>query len=129
MKLHTGNSQFVRPSLGAWTLYGLGTANENLPGFVTLTPPSGFGGAQNYGSAFLPAIYQATKIGSDNRPIAGAEVRNLATQLSRTRSAPNSNCVQALNREKLARDRVNPEVEGVIESMSWLSKCRARCRR
>jgi hypothetical protein len=39
LKLHTGNSQFVRPSLGAWTLYGLGTLNENLPGFITLTPP------------------------------------------------------------------------------------------
>src|SRR5947207_2601456 len=79
MKLHTGNSQFVRPSLGAWTLYGLGTSNENLPGFVSITPPSGFGGAQNYGSSFLPAIYQGTRIGADNRPIAGAEMANLRT--------------------------------------------------
>jgi hypothetical protein len=39
IRLHTGNSQFVRPSLGAWSLYGLGTMNENLPGFVTITPP------------------------------------------------------------------------------------------
>src|SRR4030095_7297087 len=82
LKLHTGNSQFVRPSLGAWTLYGLGTLNENLPGFITLTPLAQFGGAQNYGSVVLPAIYQATRIGSDNRPIAGAEVRNLETKLS-----------------------------------------------
>src|SRR4051812_8452525 len=40
LEMHTGSFQFVRPSLGAWTLYGLGTENENLPGFVTLTPPA-----------------------------------------------------------------------------------------
>ena len=40
LQMHTGSFQFVRPSLGAWTLYGLGTENENLPGFVTLTPPA-----------------------------------------------------------------------------------------
>src|SRR5262249_49338840 len=82
LRLHTGTSQFVRPSLGAWTLYGLGTGNENLPGFITLTPPSGFGGAQNYGSAFLPAIYQGMRIGSEGRQMANAEVRNLETKLS-----------------------------------------------
>jgi hypothetical protein len=116
LKLHTGNSQFVRPSLGAWTLYGLGTLNENLPGFITLTPPGGFGGAQNYGSAFLPAIYQATRIGSDNRPIAGAEVRNLETKLSPNAQRDELDLIQTMNRQKLARDRFNPEVEGVIES-------------
>ena len=60
--MHTGSFQFVRPSLGAWTLYGLGSENQNLPGFITLNPPADFGGAQNYGSAFLPAVFQGTKI-------------------------------------------------------------------
>src|SRR5207247_1962264 len=77
LQMHTGSFQFVRPSLGAWTLYGLGTENENLPGFVSLTPPAASGGAQNYGASFLPAIYQGTRLGADNRPIAGAEIRNL----------------------------------------------------
>jgi hypothetical protein len=126
LKLHTGNSQFVRPSLGAWTLYGLGTSNENLPGFVTLTPPSGFGGAQNYGSAFLPAIYQATRIGADNRPIAGAEVRNLETQLGPQAQRAELELIQSLNREKLARDRVNPDVEGVIESYELAFKMQSQ---
>jgi hypothetical protein len=116
LKMHTGNSQFPRPSLGAWTLYGLGSANENLPGFVTLTPPSGFGGAQNYGSAFLPAIYQATRIGAEGRPMANAGVRNIASQLNPQAQRAELELLQALNREKLARDRVNPDVEGVIES-------------
>jgi hypothetical protein len=126
LKLHTGNSQFVRPSLGAWTLYGLGTVNENLPGFVTLTPPSAFGGAQNYGSAFLPAIHQATRIGSDNRAIANAEVRNLATQLSSNAQRAELELVQTLNREKLRRDRFNPEVEGVIESYELAFKMQSQ---
>ncbi|MEW6305675.1 MAG: DUF1501 domain-containing protein, partial [Verrucomicrobiota bacterium] len=65
LQMHTGSFQFVRPSLGAWTLYGLGSQNENLPGFITLNPPLNNGGAQNYGSAFLPAIYQGTRIGSE----------------------------------------------------------------
>lgn len=116
LKLHTGNSQFVRPSLGAWTLYGLGSLNENLPGFVSLTPPAGFGGAQNYGSAFLPAMYQATRIGSDNQPVSRAEIRNLAAKLSPQAQRNELELIQALNREKLARDGANPDIEGVIES-------------
>ncbi len=60
-QMHTGNAQFVRPSLGAWTLYGLGTENDSMPGFIALNPPAA--SAQNFGSAFLPAIYQGTKVG------------------------------------------------------------------
>ena len=63
VQMHTGSSQFVRPSMGAWTFFGLGTENADLPGFVTLNPPSGQGGAQNYGSAFLPATSQGLRIG------------------------------------------------------------------
>jgi hypothetical protein len=126
LKMHTGSFQFVRPSLGAWTLYGLGTLNQNLPGFITLTPPSGFGGAQNYGSAFLPAIYQAQRIGQENRPIAGAEVRNLQTSLSQPAQRDELDLVQILNQEKLARDRVNPEVEGVIQSYELAFKMQSQ---
>jgi uncharacterized protein (DUF1501 family) len=114
--MHTGSFQFVRPSLGAWTLYGLGTQNENLPGFISLTPPAGFGGAQNYGSAFLPAIYQGTRIGSDNRPVAGAELHNLASPLNASAQRAELELVQTLNREALARDHYNPDIEGVIQS-------------
>ncbi|MFT7486850.1 MAG: hypothetical protein ACI9F9_002706 [Candidatus Paceibacteria bacterium] len=63
IRMHTGTSQFVRPSMGAWVHYGLGTANENLPAFVTLNPPSTQGGAQNYGSAILPQQHQGLRIG------------------------------------------------------------------
>jgi hypothetical protein len=126
LKMHTGSFQFVRPSLGAWTLYGLGTLNQNLPGFISLTPPSAFGGAQNYGSAFLPAIYQAQRIGQENRPIAGAEVRNLETSLSTQAQRNELGLVQALNQEKLVRDHFNPEVEGVIQSYELAFKMQSQ---
>ena len=64
LELHTGTSQFVRPSVGAWTVYGLGTENQNLPGFISLAPPTGNGGGQNYGGGFLPP-------GSGGTPIRG----------------------------------------------------------
>lgn len=120
IKLHTGSSQAIRPSLGAWTLYGLGSLNRNLPGFVTLTPPAA--GAQNYGSAFLPAMYQATKIGADNRPIAEAEVRNLVPPVGVEAQRLQLELIQQINREKLAADRQNPEVEGAISSMELAFK-------
>ncbi len=126
MKMHTGSFQFVRPSMGAWALYGLGTENQNLPGFITITPPSAFGGAQNYGSSFLPAIYQAQRIGQDTRPIASAEVRNLETPLSTLAQRNELELIQTLNREKLARDRVNPEVEGVIQSYELAFKMQSQ---
>ena len=61
--IHTGNDNLLRPSVGAWVSYGLGTENENLPAFISITPPAGHGGTRNYGSAFLPAHHQATALG------------------------------------------------------------------
>lgn len=62
LKINTGSDTFVRPSLGAWLSYGLGTENESLPSFVTINPTLGHGGVRNFGSAFLPPIHQATRI-------------------------------------------------------------------
>ena len=61
--LHCGAANQVRPSLGSWLLYGLGSENANLPGFVSIGPSPGNGGARNYGNAFLPAVYQGTALG------------------------------------------------------------------
>ncbi len=65
LKIHTGSDTFVRPSLGAWVSYGLGSENRNLPGFITINPTLGHGGVQNFGAGFLPAIHQGTRIGKD----------------------------------------------------------------
>ncbi len=117
LQMHTGIFQFPRPSLGAWVLYGLGTENDNVPGFITLAPPVGNGGPTNYGSSFLPAIYQGTRIGNAGKPIADASVNNLSNT-KRTPAAQRLqlDLVQSLNREALARERIHTGIESVIES-------------
>ena len=64
LELHTGSDTFVRPSMGSWVTYGLGTENRDLPGYITICPSLTHGGANNYSSAFLPATYQATPLGN-----------------------------------------------------------------
>ena len=68
--LHTGATQVVRPSMGAWVSYGLGTENRNLPAFVTINPPYTKGGPRNWGNAFLPAVHQGTALGRVGRSAA-----------------------------------------------------------
>ena len=75
LKLHTGSDNFVRPSLGAWVAYGLGTENRNLPAFVTICPTLAHGGVNNWGSAFLPAACQGVPIGNASVPADQAKVR------------------------------------------------------
>ncbi|MFO1064386.1 MAG: DUF1501 domain-containing protein [Pirellulales bacterium] len=77
LKLHTGSDQFVRPSMGAWVTYGLGTENENLPAFVTICPTLAHGGVNNWGSAFLPAYCQGTPIGNASSPAIKAAVKHI----------------------------------------------------
>jgi len=62
--MNTGSRQLAKPCLGSWTVYGLGTENQNMPGFISLRNGGGLptGGTQNWGSAFLPGIYQGTSI-------------------------------------------------------------------
>lgn len=127
-QMHTGSFQFVRPSLGAWTLYGLGSVNQNLPGFITLSPPADFGGARNYGSSFLPAACQGTKIGSSTIPDLyanllgkneepGPPMKHLGDDsIDRDKQRAQIDFVQSLDRMKLKRDQWNPEIEGAIES-------------
>lgn len=77
LNINTGSGVFARPSMGAWALYGLGTDNQNLPGFISLSPSLYHGGAQNYGSAFLPASFQGTRIGDGSTPFQQAALSNL----------------------------------------------------
>ncbi len=77
LKIHTGSDTFVRPSMGAWISYGLGSENENLPSFITINPTLGHGGVRNFGSAFLPPIHQATRIGSSGAAMKDATIENL----------------------------------------------------
>jgi len=68
--LHTGANNAGRPSLGSWATYGLGSENENLPGFVVLSfGVIPCGGLETYSAGFLPANYQASLFAADGTPI------------------------------------------------------------
>ena len=56
LRLHTGQANLVRPSVGSWVSYGLGRENENLPAFITISPPRGHGGVQNASVAQRPSV-------------------------------------------------------------------------
>ncbi len=117
VQLHTGSFQFVRPSMGAWVLYGLGTENANLPGFITLNPPSRVGGAQNYGSSFLPAVYQGTRIGQLGQSLKTAKVGNLKNpRLDQSLQRRQIDFVQSLNRGLIEKRQSDEQLESVIES-------------
>ncbi|GBD37062.1 hypothetical protein HRbin36_02192 [bacterium HR36] len=117
LMLHTGSENLTRPSMGSWIVYGLGTENGNLPGFVTICPPRGHGGAQNYGNAFLPAIYQGTAIGSADIPASAAQIRFLHhPYLPATVQRRQLDLVQRLNQEHLRRTGADDQLEGVIQS-------------
>lgn len=117
LKLHTGSFRFVRPSVGSWALYGLGTENQDLPGFITLNPETRVGGAQNYGSSFLPAYYQGTAIGQINQSLANARFGNIKNpRFSESLQREQLNLLQEMNQELLNKKQVSPELEGVIES-------------
>jgi hypothetical protein len=112
IQLHTGAAlaQLTRPSLGAWLLYGLGTENQDLPGYVTINPPPNFGGAVNYGSAFLPAHFQGTRINDVGY------VPNLKAQTALSLQRRQIDLVQAMNRDLRATPGAPDQLDGVIQS-------------
>lgn len=112
IQLHTGAAiaSVTRPSMGAWLLYGLGTENENLPGYITINPSPNFGGAVNYGSAFLPAHFQGTRI-NDQGFLANLKAQNdIALQRKQI------DLIQEMNRDLQASPSAPTELDGVIQS-------------
>ncbi len=116
-QMHTGSFQFTRPSIGSWVLYGLGTENQNLPGFISVAPPVALGGARTYGNAFLPAAYQGTPIGTMGRPVRTAAVGNIANpRLSAGQQRAQLDLLQSMNRDLAGRRPADAPLEGIIES-------------
>lgn len=112
VQLHTGsaNAALTRPSMGAWLLYGLGTENQDLPGYITINPSPNFGGTVNYGSAFLPAHFQGTRI-TDAGFLANLKATS-AAGLQRAQL----DLVQAMNRDYAAQSGAPDPVDGIIAS-------------
>src|ERR1700677_4118046 len=83
LKMNTGEQAFSRPSLGSWLLYGLGSENQDLPGFVVISPAQPAQGAPLWSSSFLPASYQGTLVSDLNNPIANLKNPRLSSAQQR----------------------------------------------
>jgi hypothetical protein len=123
--LHCGSTSFVRPSMGSWVLYGLGSASENLPGFVSIAPSAGNGGSRNYGTAFLPAVYQGTPLGRAGAPASEATIRNLASALPAAEQASHFELLRELHAEQLKRRPGDAELEAVARSYELAGRMQA----
>ncbi|MES2707619.1 MAG: DUF1501 domain-containing protein [Verrucomicrobiota bacterium] len=113
LKIHTGSDTFVRPSMGSWISYGLGTENSNLPSFLTINPTFGHGGVGNWSSAFLPATHQGTPLGGGK----GKEgIAWLGNPAAAGRQRAQLDLLSAMNRENPGECGVDDELEARIQS-------------
>lgn len=117
LELHTGSDTFIRPSMGSWITYGLGSENSSMPGFVTICPTQSHGGANNFGSAFLPAPYAGTAIGSVGIPAKDAKIPFITNkETPRSVQRTEIDFTQSLNRKQLELTGPDRALEGRIES-------------
>jgi hypothetical protein len=116
LQLHTGSDTSVRPSMGSWVTYGLGTENQNLPGFVTICPTLGHGGVQNWSSAFLPAAYQGTPIGNAGVPAEKATISHIKGAEPADLQRMQLDLLKGMNEEQLRHFGHDPQLEGRINA-------------
>ena len=116
LELHTGSDTFVRPSMGSWITYGLGTENRNLPGFLTLCPTLTHGGVNNWTSAFLPAAYQGTPLGTASIPSDQARIPFIKGQTAPDLQRLELDLLRQMDTEKLVRTGPDHALEGRIDS-------------
>ena len=112
LQMNTGEQAFSRPSLGSWLLYGLGTENKNLPGYVVISPAQPAQGAPLWGSSFLPAAHQGTLVSDLKNPI--ANLKNGRLSLERQREQLDT--LQQLNALHLKERQNDNELQARIES-------------
>jgi len=120
--LHTGTTNQIRPSMGSWVTYGLGSESENLPAFVSLSPTMANGGPRNYGSGFLPAVFQGTAIGRAGQKAVEAALRNVRhPDLSAAAQQRQFELIRALNGEQLRTRPGDRELEALASSyeLAW----------
>ena len=119
--MHTGATNLVRPSMGSWISYGLGSENHNLPAFVTISPSTSKGGPRNYGNAFLPSIHQGTALGRAGN-VNGAKIRNVENaMLGDSQRKSRFDLLQNLNAVQSNRYSHDDEFEATIENyeLAW----------
>ena len=118
LMMNTGHSRVGRPSMGSWVTYGLGTLNQNLPGYIVLSPgASGDGGNTRWGSAFLPAVFQGTFV-SDRGGDPRKQIAYLGNpRLSLPQQRRQLDLLKDLNEGYLEQLQSAPELEATVQSM------------
>ncbi|HEY1171215.1 MAG TPA: DUF1501 domain-containing protein [Verrucomicrobiae bacterium] len=117
LKLHTGSDNFIRPSMGSWVTYGLGSENQNLPGFITICPTFAHGGVNNWGAAFLPAAYQGTPLGNATVPADKVTVQHIRnSRLTPAQQRAQIDLIGQMNRDHLKQTGPNLALEGRLNS-------------
>jgi hypothetical protein len=117
LMMNSGAQQPIRPCLGSWLNYGLGTENQNLPGFVVLCPGKPVVGPALWGNSFLPGIYQGTHINNskiDPSKVIGHLQNNNFSPDSQRRML---DTLQAMNRRHLAARERDQQLEARIQSL------------
>ncbi|MFT5524057.1 MAG: hypothetical protein ACI9G1_003441 [Pirellulaceae bacterium] len=120
--LHCGATNFIRPSMGSWITYGLGTENENLPGFVSICPSAGNGGARNYGNSFLPPVFAGTTVGTAGGSARNAKIQDLVNaKYDKQQQRKQFELMQAINQQQLKQNVADTELESVISTyeLAW----------
>jgi hypothetical protein len=112
LQMNTGEQAFSRPSMGSWLLYGLGSENQNLPGFVVLSPAQPAQGAPLWSSSFLPAAYQGTLVNDLQRPIANLANSRMPIDAQRQQL----DILRALNENHAAQRADDSRMSARIES-------------
>jgi uncharacterized protein (DUF1501 family) len=112
--MNTGSQQFGRPSLGAWTTYGLGSESSNLPAYVVFSTGSKgtSGGASNWGAGFLPSVYNGVLFRSGGDPVL---YLSNPKGVDDTAQRQTLDAIQELNRQRLGRVG-DPEIATRINS-------------
>jgi hypothetical protein len=117
LMMNSGNMQPIRPSLGSWLTFGLGTQNQNLPGFVVLCPGKPVVGPQLWSNSFLPGIYQGTHI-RNNSIDPDRIIRDVTNRhLSRPAQRAQIDLLQAINHEHLNARGPDEALESRIASL------------
>lgn len=120
LQTFTGTSTFTRPSMGSWVLYGLGSENRDLPGFVTIKPALSHGGSKNWASAFLPGTYQGTAIGNAGMKvdeIKGEPIEYLLNKhFTPDQQRFELDMLQSINKRHAALHHSDPQLEARIQA-------------
>ena len=125
LEWHTGTDTFIRPSLGSWLVYGLGTENRNLPGYVTICQALSQGGANNFGSAFLPAACGGTPLGRDGTPASEAKFPFIKPAASRDVQQKELEMIRRLGRKQLELTGSDQALEDRIASFELAFRMQA----